>query len=60
MKTCRSCGGAEAVVSIISKVGGFTKTDLCNQCCLKEERRLSSKGIQFKKREIKKINTHWI
>jgi len=60
MKTCRSCGGAEAVVSIISKVGGFTKTDLCNPCCKKEEQKLSSRGIQFKKREIKKINTYWI
>jgi len=59
MKICRCCGVSEAVVSIVTKLGGYTKRNLCDPCYLKEEKRLSSEGTQFKKREIKKRNIHW-
>ena len=53
MKTCQKCGCYDASITIITKIGGFTKFDLCNKCSQKKENELSFKGIQYIKREIK-------
>jgi protein-arginine kinase activator protein McsA len=51
MKTCQRCGNNEAKVRIVTKIGGFTKYDLCTPCSQNQEGKL--KGIDYTKREIK-------
>jgi hypothetical protein len=60
MKLCQSCCARDAKVSIVTKLGGFTKFDLCGPCSHKKENELSMKGVQYAKREIRTISKSWL
>jgi protein-arginine kinase activator protein McsA len=52
---CKMCGNI-ATITFVSRVGGFTKLDLCDSCAKQTERIWNQKGIQFKKHNIMAID----
>jgi hypothetical protein len=59
VKYCKRCGNM-ATITLVSKLGGFTKLDLCDGCAKDQERAWNLKGIQFKRRNIMVEDRSWL